>query len=114
MLPLSFLSKFLRPPLPQHFPLRNEADDQGHPYPGLQVVKHERAFAAHLFAVPFYHVQVSILLVGDVDLVGDKQVGYGDVGAALADDLIAIVEVDHEEGEVAHFRAEQKLTHIFV
>jgi len=47
-----------------------------------------------------------VYLFGNVDLVDDQQVGFGDAGAAFAGDLVAGGHVDHVQGEVAQFRAE--------
>ena len=90
----------------QHAPFQNEANNRLQPYPVIQVGEHEGAFAAHFLAVPFHYIQGGVHLFGDVDLVDDQQVGFGDTRAAFAGDLVAGGDVDHVQGEVAQFRAE--------
>lgn len=64
----------------------------------MEIGEQERALVAHFLRLPVLHTKVSVDLFGDIDLVGDQQVGFGDARAAFAGDLDAGGEVDHLQG----------------
>lgn len=58
------------------------------------------------FGVAVHYVQGGVYLFGDVDLVDDQKVGFGDAGAAFSRNFVAAGDVDHLQGEVRQFQAE--------
>ena len=94
----------------QHAPGLDELHHVGHARQGLEVGHYEWLEAlgggAHAGRVGVHHIQVGAHVGGQVGLVDDEQVAFGDAGAALAGDFFASGHVDDVDGEVAQLGAE--------
>jgi hypothetical protein len=56
--------------------------------------------------VGLHHRQIGAHMRGQIGLVDDKQVAFGDAGAAFARDFFASGDVNHVNGQVREFGAE--------
>jgi hypothetical protein len=76
------------------------------PLAGEAVCEHERPVLANDSGVMLHHVESRPHVRCQIDLVDHQQVRFGDARSALARDLVALRNVDHEDEVVSQCRTE--------